>query len=101
VFEFLAEGVVLERQPLQVGDGNVDLVGELTVCAAQAGELTGRVPGWRLGRAGGTVVADYGPPLVGDLAGDLGKVAPEGAVGQAEASCEREDSGLPGAGLRA
>jgi hypothetical protein len=101
VFEFLAEGVVLERQPLQVGDGNFDLVGEFSVCAAEAGELDGRVViAWQLLCAGVAVQASSGSALVGDFAGDLGKVTPEGAVGQAEGSCEREDCGLPGTGLR-
>jgi hypothetical protein len=47
VFEFLAEGVVLQCQPPQVGDGDFDLVGELSVCAAEAGELAGRLVFWR------------------------------------------------------
>ena len=31
MFEFLAESVVLQRQPLQVGDGYIDSVGEFPV----------------------------------------------------------------------
>jgi hypothetical protein len=101
VFEFLAEGVILERQPLQVGDGDFDLVGEFPVCAAEAGELAGRVViASQVLCAGGAARASGGSPLVGDFAGDLGKVPPEGAVGQAEGSREREDRGLPGTGLR-
>jgi hypothetical protein len=49
--------------------------------------------------AGGAAQASGSSPLIGDFAGDRGKVAPEGAVGQAEASCEREDCGLRGAML--
>jgi hypothetical protein len=83
-----------------VGDGDFDLVGEFSVCATEAGELAGRVALTRLALCGGAVVAGGGSPLVGDFASDLGKMAPEGAVGQAEASCEREDCGPPGVGLR-
>lgn len=83
-----------------MGDGDLDLVGEFPVGAAEAGELPGQVViSWSLLWAGGAAQAGGGSPLVGDFAGDVGKVAPEGAVGQAEAPGECEDCGLPGAGL--
>jgi hypothetical protein len=100
LFEFLAQGVVLKRQPLQVGDGDFDLAGEFAVLAAEAGVLDCRPVITRLPVCvGGMVRTGCGSPVFGDLAGDLREVAPEGGVGQAKTACERKNCRLLVAGL--
>src|SRR5579859_447329 len=95
-FEFLSESLIVDGQSLDVGDGEFQVIGQVSVGAEQGGvavfELSkaiGRVLG--CGRWGG------GSGEGGDFAGGVGKVAPEGGVGQAEVAGESHD-GRAGAG---
>lgn len=93
--ELLAQLVGFQRQALDVGDGQIEVLGEVLVVAAQCGVvlLELRVPG---GVAG--LVRWWGG-CGAELVDDVGEVAPEGGIGQAEPGGQGQDAGVAAGGV--
>src|SRR5262249_53664959 len=75
-----------------LGHGQVEVFGQVAVGAAQFGDLSLQVR-----HPAGSVLSGRcnGAPVVGDLACDVGVVAPEGGVGQSEAAGQGQNTGAP------
>jgi hypothetical protein len=87
--QLLAQSVVFQGEPLDIRDGQVEVLSEFVVVPPQ---LVVPALSWsnRL-IAGSADAGSAGCPLMSDVGGDVGKVTSERGVGQPEPAGQRQD----------